>query len=131
MRPCRPRSRQGATPQAQLGALAQAYLTFALSNPQLWAALFDHKMPPGRDIPDWHLAEHAVLIAHIAAPLARLQPKLDPDALAMRARTLFSAVHGIVKISLEQRFIGTPAADLSRELAAFVGFVTDGMGGQR
>ena len=42
--------------------LSLAYLRFALAEKNLWAALFEHRMPEGVAVPDWHLAEHAFLI---------------------------------------------------------------------
>ncbi|NJM84642.1 MAG: TetR/AcrR family transcriptional regulator [Tabrizicola sp.] len=118
-------------PGLKLAALAQGYLAFARDNPHLWAALFDHHMPDSAQVPDWHLAEHAVLIAHIVAPLAALAPGLDEAALHLRARTLFAAVHGIVKVSLEGRFVGAREDALPGELAAFIALLTAGMAAAR
>lgn len=120
-------ARDIADPGETLLALACAYLRFAFENRTLWAALFDHRMAEGGAVPDWHLEEHSILIAHIVAPLARLQPHLAGEALAIRARTLFSAVHGIVKISLEDRFVGLPQAELEIELVAFITLLARGM----
>lgn len=108
------------TPKAKLLALALAYLDFGTENPNLWAALFDHQMPPGVPVPEWHLEEHAALIALIIGPLSQLNPNLDDDTLASRARTVFSAVHGIVKLSLEGRFVALDPESVRAELSAFV-----------
>jgi hypothetical protein len=114
-------------PEAQLAALAQAYLGFALDNLTLWSAAFEHRMPRDWDVPDWHIEEHAVLIEHILAPLARLQPDLAQLDLSLRASTLFSAVHGVVKLSLEDRFVAVQPAALAAEVAALVRLLTTGM----
>jgi hypothetical protein len=84
-------------------------------------------MPRDWDVPDWHIEEHAVLIEHILAPLARLQPDLAQLDLSLRARTLFSAVHGVVKLSLEDRFVAVQPAALAAEVAALVRLLTTGM----
>lgn len=52
----------------------------------------------------------------IAEPLAELQPDMPPEDRAIRARTLFGAVHGVVSISLDSRFVGLPPARLAREM---------------
>lgn len=115
------------SPEDKLVALAQAYLTFALENLPLWSAAFEHRMPQDWDVPDWHIEEHAVLIEHIIAPLGELQPNLDEAALALRARTLFSAVHGVVKLSLEDRFVAVQPSKLQTELSILVRLLTTGM----
>jgi hypothetical protein len=62
-------------------SLSLAYLRFALAERNLWSALFEHRMPEGVAVPDWHLAEHAFLIGLIAAP------PCAPDAGRFQARS--------------------------------------------
>ncbi|MEL6954490.1 MAG: TetR/AcrR family transcriptional regulator [Pseudomonadota bacterium] len=107
-------------PSYQLEALALAYLDFAAANPRRWAALFDHQMPPDTPVPDWHLAEHGALLAQVEAVLESLEPDLSADMRALRARTLFSAVHGIVKLSLERRFVALEPEAVRAELRDFL-----------
>jgi AcrR family transcriptional regulator len=114
-------------PRAKLKALAGAYLSFARDNRALWAALFEHRMQAGAEAPEWYLAEQAVLMQALVVPLAVLQPELDGPALLVRARTLFSAVHGIVAISLDNRFIGLAPADLEGEVLGFVDVLVTGI----
>jgi AcrR family transcriptional regulator len=108
-----------ADPRQRLIALAIAYLKFARREQALWTALFEHRLPAGVPVPDWHLAMGAALIAEIAKPLAALQPKLSANELAVRSRTLFSAVHGIVSMALGDWFVG-PRAAVDKELRLFV-----------
>lgn len=113
-------------PVEQLRILARGYLEFARENRNLWASLFDHKLPEGVAAPDWHLEKHMFLIQFIARPLARIQPDLKGEDLKVRALTLFSAVHGIVSISLEGRFVGIPATRLDGEVDDFVTLLAAG-----
>jgi AcrR family transcriptional regulator len=115
-----------APPAAQLEALALAYLDFALANQNLWSALFDHVIV-GREVPDQHHAENAALLEHVIGPLAKLQPGLGEAELALRARTYFSAVHGIVRLSLEDRFAAAKPHELASEISIFVRQITAGM----
>lgn len=108
------------TPTDRLRNLAQGYLKFAAANRNLWKALFEHYPPEGSATPDWHLQEHLFLMSVIAEPLAELQPDMPVEDRAIRARTLFGAVHGVISISLEARFVGLPAERLERELDEFV-----------
>ena len=108
------------TPTDKLRNLARGYLAFAVANRNLWKALFEHSLPDGREPPQWHLNEHLFLIGLIAAPLSDLQPDMNAEDRAIRARTLFGAVHGVITISLEGRFVGLPLERLGRELDDFV-----------
>jgi AcrR family transcriptional regulator len=118
---------RAAEPRAKLKALAGAYLSFARDNRALWAALFEHRMQAGAAAPEWYLAEQAILMQALVVPLAALQPELDQPALLVRARTLFSAVHGIVAISLDNRFIGLAPTDLEGEVLGFVDVLVTGI----
>lgn len=109
-----------AEPEARLLALAAGYVAFARDNRRLWSALFEHRLPEGVETPDWHKRDHAVLIEEIIAPLAQLRADLAGEALVMRARTTFAAVHGVVQLSLQGRFVGVPEEDLAAEVAALV-----------
>lgn len=114
------------SPEAVTLALADAYAVFALQNRRLWSALFEHRLPEGVEMPDWHRAEHEVLIARIGAPLALLRPDLPQEAIRLRVRTLFGAVHGVVHLALQGRLVGVPEALLRQEVAALVGALVVG-----
>ena len=109
-----------AAPVEVLKALAFAYLEFARSNQNLWLALFVHKLPEGEAIPEWHVAENTALLQFIAGAVQKLEPDLDGEALSARARTYFAAVHGIVLISLQGRFVSLSGDVLEAELDGFV-----------
>lgn len=108
------------TPTDRLRNLAQGYLSFAVENRNLWKALFEHYPPETSPTPQWHLDEHLFLMDVIAEPLAELQPGMSAEDRAIRARTLFGAVHGVVSISLEGRFVGLPAGRLAQEVDELV-----------
>ncbi len=87
-------------PEAQMEQLASAYLNYATNHRGLWNALFQHRMAGGRAVPDWYAGRLAVAFTHIEMPLRRLQPDLDDAACGPFARTVFSAVHGVVELGL-------------------------------
>jgi AcrR family transcriptional regulator len=109
------------SPEAVTLALADAYAVFALKNRRLWSALFEHRLPEGVEMPEWHRQEHEVLIARIVAPLQRLRPDLPMNEIRLRVRTLFGAVHGVVHLALQGRLVGVPEPQLRQEVAALVG----------
>jgi AcrR family transcriptional regulator len=108
------------TPTDRLRNLAQGYLRFAIEHRNLWKALFEHYLPEDNPTPQWHLDEHLFLMNVIAEPLSELRPDMSAEDRAIRARTLFGAVHGVVSISLEGRFVGLPLELLEREIDELV-----------
>ncbi len=103
-------------PVARLKALAHAYLDFARKNVNLWRGLFDHHLADGKDIPDDHRQQNIALLSFIGREIKTLEPDLNDAALAARTRTCFAAVHGLVTISLEARFVGLSQDTLPVEM---------------
>lgn len=106
-----------ADPVEQLVTMAQAYHAFASANRHLWRALFDMPRPEGTAAPDWYLAEMARLFAYISDPLGALYPHMPDADRALLSRALFSSVHGIVHLGLDQASAGVPEAELDRMIA--------------
>lgn len=103
-------------PLDRLKALAHAYMHFAGANENLWKALFGHRLPEGRDIPSEHREANIALLSLIGQSLLKINPQLSEDALQARTRTCFAAVHGVVSIALEQRFVGLSGEALNAEM---------------
>ena len=115
------------TPAGQLVRLSYAYLDYAIAHPRLWAALFTHTLPPGRTVPDTYRAHQAHLFAYVEAPVARLRPDLSDTALALTARALFSAVHGIIALGVDQKLSPFPLDSLREQLATLVTAIALGL----
>lgn len=107
-------------PTEQLKALARTYLAFARNHRNLWKTLFTHQLPEGRETPESHIQGTVNLLAFIAGPLKQLDPDLDDAKLSVRTRTCFAALHGLVAISLEERFVGLPDDEMDREMMFLV-----------
>lgn len=121
----------GASPKQTLVLVAVAYCDFASANPELWRVLFEHRMAPGREVPDWAIEDQTELFRYIYGPLSLLFPDLSPEMLGVRTRSLFSAVHGMVALGAEQKLIAVPAGELRREVEIVVSALIDGLIGQR
>jgi AcrR family transcriptional regulator len=106
--------------------LAVAYLEFAAAHPLRWRALFEHRMSEARPPPDWFVERQQRLFAQVERPLATLLPELDRDARRVLARTVFSAVHGIVALGLEEKLASLQLSDLRTHLAATVRAIAAG-----
>jgi AcrR family transcriptional regulator len=98
----------GGDPRARLQALGKAYLDFALAENRRWRALFEHRLPAGRAVPDWYTERLEALFRHLREPLAALLPGLSPPALADVANALFSGTHGVVILGLDGKLGRVP-----------------------
>ena len=116
-----------ASPQERLVCIAIAYCDFAADNLQLWRALFEHRMEADKTVPDWSIEDQMQLFRHIYVPLAALFPKRGPEELGITARSLFSAVHGMVALGLEQKLVAVPLPALRKEIAGLVRATIDGL----
>ena len=116
-----------ALPAEILVRIAVAYCDFAAGNLELWRALFEHRMTPGKPIPEWAISQQMDLFRHIFHPLAALLPSRSAEELGITARSLFSAVHGMVLLGLEQKLIAVPTDALRAEIAVIVRAMIDGL----
>lgn len=115
------------SPKETLVRIAIAYCDFAAENLQLWRALFEHRMEIEKALPDWSVDDQLQLFRHIYQPLAALLPKREAEELGITARSLFSAVHGMVALGLEQRLVAVPLPALRKEIASLVRAMIDGL----
>ncbi|WOH85508.1 TetR/AcrR family transcriptional regulator [Bradyrhizobium sp. BEA-2-5] len=118
-------------PLRQLHGLADAYLGFATEHANLLRSLFEHRMEDDRPYPDDILQMVMDAFALMQTPLLRLLPDRDPGDVALLSRTLFSAVHGIISLGLEERMVAVPPQMLRQRLAQFVDTHLAGLGVSR
>jgi AcrR family transcriptional regulator len=100
--------------------LGLAYTDYAAAHTRRWRALFDHRLPEGRDIPTWYRANLHRLFDYIEQPLRELAPSLANEQRVLLARSLFSAVHGIVLIGLEEKLQSIPLSVLRAQVTAMI-----------
>ncbi len=93
----------GGTPQQRLCRLAGAYLAFTQENPKLWNLLLEHRMPAGREIPDWYRAKLGSLLTPLTDALTPLLDSFDAQEKEQAARTLWAGVHGITSLSTAEK----------------------------
>lgn len=111
----------------RLVAIALAYRRFASENMQLWRNLFEHRLQPGSTLPDWAAGKDVHLIRHIIEPLRVLMPEAPEAELYLMARTLFSAVHGIISFGLEKWQVGVPADAQDAQIEKLVQIICKGL----
>ena len=115
-------------PVRQLHGLAETYLTFAADHANLLRSLFEHRMEDDRPFPEDILLMVMQAFALMHEPMVRLLPDRNPEEVALLARMMFSAVHGIISLGLEERMVAVPPEKLRHQLAQFVDTHLAGLG---
>ena len=115
-------------PIRQLHGLAATYLEFFSQHANLLRSLYEHRMEDDRPFPEDILLMVMRAFALMHQPLVRLLPDRDPKDIAMLARLMFSAVHGIISLGLEERMVAVPPESLRQQVAQFVDTHLIGLG---
>jgi AcrR family transcriptional regulator len=85
--------------EVALKALAGRYIAFVETNRNEWDLMFEHKLPPGQDLPEWYYTKLRRLLALVEDTLAPLFGAGDAAARARAARVLWAGVHGIATLA--------------------------------
>lgn len=110
-------------PLDRLMAMSRAYMIFAQEHTNLWRALFSLEMQAEVNAPDWYKTALRDLFQHIAKPLSELFPDLSDHDLDLLVRGLFSSVHGIILLGLEQRISGVAPDEIEGMIYQILGRV--------
>ena len=111
--------------KTRLMALAIAYLDFATVNKLRWRAVFEHRLPDNRELPEGYARDRRALLALIGFQLE--STIADPEARSDAAHALFSAVHGIVLLSLDAKLGPFEPATCERQTRFVVEHVVQGL----
>lgn len=123
--PSPPLTREAA--EKRLVAIGLTYRRFASENMRLWCNLFEFAPPVGKAPPEWARGKDIQLIRHICGPLRVLMAEADEADRFLMARTLFSAVHGIVSFGLEEWQVGVPADMQDAQIERLVQIICKGL----
>ncbi len=115
-------------PVRQLYGLAETYLDFFAEHANLLRSLFEHRMEDDRPYPDDILQMVMDAFALMHPPLVRVLPHADDVKIALLSRTLFSAVHGIISLGLEERMVAVPPQMLRQQVTQFLDAHLVGLG---
>ena len=113
----------------QLVKLALGYLEFAASHRKQWQALFEHRLASGQSPPEWYQRELERLFEYVERPVEALQPDTPRMRRALLARSLFSAVHGLVALGLEEKLQFIPLPMLREQVTTLVTALGFGLAG--
>ena len=102
-------------PEAAVRVLAEAYIRFTGNHPKLWHVLFEHHLPEGRTLPEWH---HEKIVRLHGLSERALAPFFPPGCEAERhhsARVLWSGLHGICSLEVAGKIVATETATAMAE----------------
>ena len=94
-------------PEDNLRALADGYIRFVTEHPKLWAAVFEHRLPEGREDPNPNKEQILRLLGLVERAL---EPLFNPGEEAARhhaARVLWSSLHGITSLDISGKLVAT------------------------
>lgn len=78
----------------RITALVRGYFEFARSNVNLWAAIYEHRLPPGMEMPERLASERAQLTNIIVREVAAVLAEKERPGAPRLARSLIATVHG-------------------------------------
>jgi len=84
-------------------ALAQAYITFALTQTHRWLAVYQHRLPKGETVPNSFTEKVARMFELTQQQLILLCPQRQPEEAALAARALWSGIHGVCILGFDQK----------------------------
>ena len=98
-------------PEAALLGLARRYLAFTREHPRLWSLLFEHRLPEGQPLPDWHAEKILRLLALLERAQAPLFGPGEEGARHHSARVLWSSLHGMVALESAGKLVATETVE--------------------
>jgi AcrR family transcriptional regulator len=87
------------SPKEQALALGRAYMKYTSEKPKLWNLLFEHHLPPGREVPAWYQQKIDGLMQRVESAIAPLMPDSKPEVVKRTAQVLWAGVHGITSLA--------------------------------
>ena len=88
----------------RIAALVAGYFDFAARNPNLWMAIYDHRLLRGTEMPDSCRRKRAGLTGIVEEEIAKVLPPETRDRAPALARSLVAVVHGHCEFALNGTF---------------------------
>lgn len=96
--------------QQALYELAYCYHDFAQKNPNRWQLIFEHKMN-GEELPKWQSERIDNMTCMLESLLALIAPHRSKSEVLQASRVLWSGVHGITLLSVDDKFFAHEPID--------------------
>tara|TARA_Y100001956_G_C4126800_1_gene190583 strand:+ start:1469 stop:2059 length:591 start_codon:yes stop_codon:yes gene_type:complete len=96
--------------KAALYQLAYCYHDFAQKHPHRWQLIFEHNMN-GETLPEWQAQRIDSMTGMLEHLLRVLAPERSEDEVLKASRVLWSGVHGITLLSVDDKFFAADPID--------------------
>ena len=90
--------------------LAYCYHDFAQRNPYRWQLFFEHNMN-GAELPEWQAKRIDHMTGMLESLLIQISPEHSPSEVLQASRVLWSGVHGITLLSVDDKFFSAEPVD--------------------
>ncbi|MCG7489387.1 WHG domain-containing protein [Vibrio sp. Of14-4] len=90
--------------------LAYCYHDFAKKHPHRWQLIFEHNMN-GEVLPEWQAERIANMTGMLEQLLSHLAPQRTKQEVLQASRVLWSGVHGITLLSVDDKFFAAEPID--------------------
>ncbi|MGF1712435.1 WHG domain-containing protein [Vibrio kagoshimensis] len=97
-------------PKDALFKLAYCYHDFAQKHPNRWQLIFEHNMN-GETLPEWQTKRIDGMTGMLEQLLSVLAPERSEDEILKASRVLWSGVHGITLLSVDDKFFSAEPID--------------------
>jgi len=97
-------------PEDALFKLAYCYHDFAQKHPNRWQLIFEHNMN-GETLPEWQTKRIDGMTGMLEQLLSVLAPERSEDEVLKASRVLWSGVHGITLLSVDDKFFSAEPID--------------------
>lgn len=101
---------QSSNPQQALFNLAYCYHDFAQRNPHRWQLIFEHNMN-GENLPEWQSNRIDRMTGMLEQLLVAIAPEHTKSEVVKASRVLWSGVHGITLLSVDDKFFASEPID--------------------
>ena len=91
-------------PADRIAVMVEGYFRFAAEHPNLWMAIYDHRLPAGTELPERYRRERGDLTGILQQEIGRVLPGVAADQVAALARSLIATVHGHCLLALNGTF---------------------------
>jgi AcrR family transcriptional regulator len=91
--------------------LVRGYFEFAHEHPRSWAAIYDHRLPAGVEMPGWYSEALDSLTGLVDGEVLRRLPRLGPEEARALGRSLLATVHGHCELAINGTFARLGEAD--------------------
>jgi AcrR family transcriptional regulator len=98
------RQRMAQPGEDRIRMLVESYFAFARENRNAWMAIYDHRLPPGIEMPEEEAAKRAPLTNLVVDEIAALLPSDRQEEARSLARSLIATVHGHCVFALNGSF---------------------------